>query len=107
MPRIPPVIKPINRYLTIVPHHKKNETQSGVILPDDYAPEKDRYITATVLDVAPDCNEALQKLRAIVCENRSVVVHENMIEDIKVRDKTYHIILENYVVGILRDANEV
>ena len=63
MSKIPPVLKPVNRHMTIIPHVKKNETKAGVLLPDDFKPEEDRYITATVLAVAPDCASSFQKLR--------------------------------------------
>jgi|TARA_R100000030_G_scaffold100043_2_gene92227 co-chaperonin GroES (HSP10) len=106
MSRIPPVLKPVNRHLTIVPHVKKNETSSGVILPDDFEIEEDRYITATVMDVAADCSSAIRTLRGSGSGNRVVVVDRSMIEEIVVRDKSYYTILENYVVGILRGIDE-
>ncbi len=106
MSRIPPVLKPVNRHLAIVPHVKKNETQAGVLLPDDFKQEEDRYITATVLDVATDCSAAFQKMRARSPDSKVVVVERSMVEEIVVADKSYFTVLENYVVGILRGANE-
>ena len=106
MSKIPPVLKPVNRHLTIVPHIKKNETQAGVLLPDDFKQEEDRYITATVLDVATDCAPAFQKMRGHSTDSRVVVVERSMVEEIEVADKSYFTVLENYVVGILRGANE-
>jgi len=106
MSRIPPVLKPVNRHLTIIPHVKKNETQAGVLLPDDFEMEKDRFITATVLDVATDCSTAFQKMRGHSTDSRVVVVERSMVEEIAVADKSYFTVLENYVVGILRGANE-
>ena len=49
MSKIPPVLKPVNRHLTIIPHLRKSETKTGVLLPDDFEVEEDRFITATVL----------------------------------------------------------
>ena len=106
MSRIPPVLKPVNRHMTIIPHVKKNETKTGVLLPDDFEMEEDRFITATVLDVATDCSVAFQKMRGHSTDSRVVVVERSMIEEITVADKSYFTILENYVVGILRGANE-
>ena len=106
MSKIPPVLKPVNRHLTIVPHVKKNETSSGVILPDDFEIEEDRYITATVMDVSSDCSSTIRTLRGSGSGNRVVVVDRSMIEEIVVRDKSYYTILENYVVGILRGIDE-
>jgi len=106
MSRIPPVLKPVNRHLTIVPHTKKNETQAGVLLPEDFKPEESRYIAATVLEVAIDCSDAFQKMRARSPDSKVIVVERSMIEEIMVADKSYFTVLENYVVGILRGANE-
>ena len=106
MSKIPPVLKPVNRHLTIIPHVKKSETQAGVLLPDDFKQEEDRFITATVLDVAADCSMAFQKMRGHSTDNRVIVVERSMVEEISVSDKSYFTVLENYVVGILRGANE-
>ena len=99
-------MKPVNRHLTIVPHIKRSETQTGVLLPDDFKQEDDRYITATVLDVASDCASVFQKMRGHSTDSRVVVVERSMIEEIEVADKSYFTVLENYIVGILRGANE-
>ena len=45
-------LKPVNRHLVIVPHVQKNETNSGVLLPEDFTQEEDRYISASVVDIA-------------------------------------------------------
>ena len=106
MSKIPPVLKPVNRHLTVIPHLKKNETKTGVLLPDDFEVEEDRFVTATVLDVAADCAPAFQKMRGHSTDSRVVVVERSMVEEITVADKSYFTVLENYVVGILRGANE-
>jgi co-chaperonin GroES (HSP10) len=106
MSRIPPVLKPVNRHLTIVPHVQKNETSTGVLLPDGFEPEEDKYITATVIDIASDCSPALRELRGSNSRNKVIVIDRSMMEEIKVRDKSYFTILENYVIGMLRGLNE-
>lgn len=106
MSSIAPVLKPINRHLSIIPHLKKNETSTGVLLPDGFEPEEDRYITATVLDIAPDCSQSFQKMRGHSSLDKTIVIDRSMVEEISIRDKTYYTILENYVVGILRGINE-
>ena len=102
-------LRPVNRHIVIVPHRNQNETQSGVLLPEDFVRDEneDRYITATVVSVARDCSQAFQKLNSRVGEKKQIVVDRSMIEDIALGDKTYHIVLENYVIGILRGLNEV
>ena len=101
-------LHPVNRHIVIVPHVKQNETESGVLLPEDFVRDEneDRYITATVVSVARDCAQAFQRLNSSIGEQKQIVVDRGMIEDIILGDKTYHIILENYVIGILRGLNE-
>ena len=100
---ISPSLKPVNRHLLIVPHFKREEpNESGILLPEDYKPREDRYITATVVDVAQDCAEPFQKLRRGTIAEKTIVVDMSMIEEVSVQDKTNHLILENYVVGLLR-----
>ena len=57
------VLKPVNRHLLIVPHVKKNETNTGVLLPEDYNQDHDSYIDATVIDIASDCDKQFKHLR--------------------------------------------
>ena len=105
---ISPVLKPVNRHITIVPHPRssKTESESSVLLPEDFVVEEDRYITATVLDIASDCSSALRELRGSANKNITIVVARGMIEEIVIKDKSYYTILENYVLGILRGINE-
>jgi co-chaperonin GroES (HSP10) len=99
-------LKPANRHLLIVPHVQKNETNTGVLLPDDYEQEEARYIEASVVDVADDCDKQFKHLRLGNLENNKVVVDRTMVEEVKLKDKTHFLILENYVVGVYRRANE-
>jgi co-chaperonin GroES (HSP10) len=104
---LPAVLKPVNRHMLIVPHiEEKGEQHSGVLLPDNYKPQEERYIVATVVDVASDCASQFQKLRRGTFSERSIVVDRSMIEEVQVKGKVNHLILENYVVGLLRGHNE-
>ena len=99
-------LKPVNRHLVIVPHVQKNETNSGVLLPEDFTQEEDRYISASVVDIASDCSSDFQRLRRISHESGVVVVDRGMVEEVTLNNKTHYIILENYVIGILRGLDE-
>tara|TARA_R100001510_G_C7588100_1_gene158727 strand:+ start:194 stop:520 length:327 start_codon:yes stop_codon:yes gene_type:complete len=101
-----PVLKPVNRHLTIIPHPDEEATSTGVILPDDFKQEESRYITATVVDVASDCSTAFNQLRGSANKNKTIIVERSMIEEIIVKEKSYYTILENYVVGVMRGINE-
>ena len=110
MYKIAPVLKPLNRHLTIILHkNDKNKSQDSnrVLLPDGYSDESsDRYTAATVLEVAPDCSSPFQKIKSFERELRTIIVDSSMVEEITYRDKKYNVILENYVMGFLRGINE-
>ena len=99
-------LKPVNRHLLIVPHVQQNETNTGVLLPDDYKPEESRYIEASVVDIADDCDKQFRHLRLGNVDNNRVVIDRSMIEEVSLKDKTHFLILENYVVGVYRRADE-
>ena len=103
-----PVFKPVNRHMLVVPHiRKQEEDHSGVLLPDDYKPQEERYITATVLDISPDCAAHFRTLcRDTFSKNKEIVIDRTMLEEIKHKDKKYYVILENYVVGLLKETCE-
>ena len=100
-------LKPVNRHLLIVPHFKKNETAAGVVLPEDYETVQSSYIEATVIDVSDDCSKQFNSLRfnAIQLEKK-IIVDRSMIQEVKVKDKIHYLVLENYIVGIYRRADE-
>ena len=100
------ILKPVNRHLLIVPHIHKNENNAGVLLPDDYRPEENQYIEASVIDIAEDCDKQFRHLRYSNIDDNRIVVDRSMIQEITVKDKTHFIILENYVVGVYRRPNE-
>ena len=95
-------LKPLNRHLVIVPHFKKeNKTDHGVLLPEDYKPEQERWVAATVVDVAPDCSANVRNLKPGYSEATEILVDRSMINEITHKGKSFYVILENYVTGIL------
>ena len=108
MPRASTFLKPANRHMLIVPHFRKTEkTSSGVLLPDEYKQEESRYIKATVVAIADDCSAQFRTLRrSSLDENKIVVIDSSMIEEVKFDNKKSYLILENYVIGTLRETNE-
>ncbi len=107
MSKLPQTIKPVNRHLLIVPFFQEKKTTSGVLLPEDYKPEDNRYITAAVLDTAKDCSVDFKKVvkKDYAKDFNEIVVERAMVEEIEVKEKKYYLVLENYVVGILRDVD--
>tara|TARA_R100000005_G_C4891857_1_gene138287 strand:+ start:103 stop:423 length:321 start_codon:yes stop_codon:yes gene_type:complete len=99
-------LKPVNRHLLVIPHVQKNETSSGVLLPEDFKPEENRYIEASVIDIADDCDKQFRHLRYTNIDNNKIVIDRTMIEEVNIKDKTHFMILENYVVGVYRRPDE-
>tara|TARA_Y100000114_G_scaffold154185_1_gene175695 strand:- start:671 stop:970 length:300 start_codon:yes stop_codon:yes gene_type:complete len=94
------IFKPVNRHMTVIPlYQSKKKTQ--VLLPEDFE-EKDRYIQARVLEVAPDCATCFKKMKHETVDP-TIVIDSTMIEEIELNDKKHYLILENYVLGILKD----
>jgi len=89
-----------------VPHFagKEEETASGILLPEDTrAKEGNRYIVATIIDVASDCHDTFKKFKkGTFTEDREMIIDSTMIEEIPYKGKSFYLILENYVVGLLR-----
>jgi hypothetical protein len=85
---------PKNRYL-LVETQKQEDADTGVLLPEGYTLRKDKYVTATVLDTATDCKDT-------IAHGTQVVVDASMLEEVSVSGKTFEIVLENYVVGLLQ-----
>ena len=100
-------LRPLNRNLLIVPHNTtEKKTQSGVLLPEDFEQDLDRYIEATVIDIAPDCSPQLSHLRHGNIEDKVVIVDRSMIEKVMIKDRTHYFVLENYVLGCYGRTNE-
>tara|TARA_R100001510_G_C7585332_1_gene156859 strand:- start:250 stop:567 length:318 start_codon:yes stop_codon:yes gene_type:complete len=93
---------PINRHVLVVPHFSKNENESKVLLPDDFELSKDRYIEATVIDVAEDCTSPIKRLRYGSLDPNKIVIDSSMLEEVILKDKTHYMILENYIVALYR-----
>jgi len=86
------MFNPVNRYILIDMPAKEAETESLIVLPEDYKPEEERYLKVTVLQAAEDVRFKLPRLTTLV-------VDRSMIEEIKVGGSIYNVILDNYVVG--------
>ena len=96
-------LRPVNRHILIVPHFKQKQAEQarGFVLPDSYQQEE-KYIAATVLDVASDCTSALRALKLDRDGHpREVVIDRAMVEEVDFKGKKYYIVLENYVAAIV------
>ena len=98
-------LKPVYRLMLVIPHVQKNETNSGVLLPEDFYPNEVRYIEATVVYIAEDCSSQFRHLKYENIGNNKVVLDRSMLQEINLKEKTHYLILENYILGTYRRPN--
>lgn len=90
---------PVNRHIlielppTVVEQEGNNY---GILLPDDYEPVLSAHVAVKVLDWAEDTSLSLE-------EDQTAVVQRAMVEEIEIGEHVFHIILENYVFGLIEE----
>ena len=88
---------PVNRYIVIeIIEPKSPEIESGIVLPADFKPTEERYISAKAIGWAEDVRFA-KELNA----ESILLIDRSMAEKIKLQGAAVHVILDNYVIGIL------
>ena len=95
--------QPVNRHIHISPEEEENQTISGVLLPEDYNPDRQKYVTAKVISISPDCSSVVKEA---LSNGSKIVVDKSMTEEITLSGQKFHVILENYIIGSLRENNE-
>jgi len=94
------MFKPVNRYIQIDIPKPKPPAPSSLLLPDDYKPAEEMHITAQVIAYAPDVRF---KDQLVMCgQGASVIVDKSMIEEITINNSKINVVLDNYVVGIIK-----
>tara|TARA_Y100000310_G_scaffold312171_1_gene359202 strand:+ start:1139 stop:1414 length:276 start_codon:yes stop_codon:yes gene_type:complete len=89
------ILDPRNRHLLVelLPEEDEQE-KSAVLLPDNYRPVKSPHIAVRLLEKAPDCK--------IQCSHGSVlIVESSMLNEIVHNSHVFHLVLENYVLGVI------
>ena len=90
------MLKPLNRHILIdIKKVGEEKPEPLIVLPEDYKPEKQRYIEVSVLDSAED-------VRMSLATGDKLVVDRSMIEEIVLGPTIYNVILDNYVMGIIK-----
>jgi co-chaperonin GroES (HSP10) len=90
------MFNPVNRHILIDVNNKADPSQESlIVLPEDYSPEIDRHAQVSVLSAAPD-------LRIDVGQGDKLIVDRSMIEEISIGGTIYNVILDNYVLGIIK-----
>ena len=95
------MFKPVNRYIQINLPQVEPQTPSGIVLPEDFKPTEERYSKAEIVAYASDVRF---KDQLAMCGGKgvSVIVDKSMIEEITINNSKINVILDNYVVGIIK-----
>jgi hypothetical protein len=88
--------EPYNRYLWIeILEEQKEEKETSVLLPENYKPQESEFAVVKLKDGSPDCKRRWAR-------GENLIVERRMIREIKLGDKSFHTILENYVLGVIK-----
>ena len=91
------MFSPVNRYIQIELQKAPPAPASTIVLPDDFKPTEERHIIAEVVSYAADV-----RFKDQIVQGASVIVDKSMIEEITVNNKKINIVLDNYIVGIIK-----
>ena len=86
-------IQPWNRRLLIELPREEEQSDSSILLPEDYKPSPNDHLIGKVLATASDATKELV--------GKKVVIPPISIEEIQIDDVTHYLILENYIVAVL------
>ena len=91
---------PFNRHILVdILEEDEQEQEHSFLLPEDYKKQKSPYVLCKVIDFSCDC-------KIDIATNMHIVVQRCMIEQIEIVDKTYYLVLENYVYGSIENEVE-
>jgi len=86
---------PRNRHFLVEPVvEEKSET--AILLPEDYSNPKE-HIIAKLVSFAPDANTS-----ELYEEGDILAVNTSMVQAVDYEGVTYHLVLENYVLGVIK-----
>ena len=93
------MFEPVNRYIQVsISDPEPMKTETGILLPNDYEPKEERYVQASTLAWSPDVRFA-DELRP----NSKIIIDKSMVEEINSNGLTMHLILDNYVLGLIKE----
>jgi co-chaperonin GroES (HSP10) len=87
--------KPVNRYILIDLAFQEEKTEQLIVLPESYKKPEEKHTTVACLSWADDVRFELNYMDELIIDRK-------MVEEIKVGRDTFHLILDNYVLGVLK-----
>jgi len=92
---------PRNRHLLVEHLPEEEKQQPAVLLPENYKPTTEQYIPVRVIQRAPDCSIDNEMYPGLFVEGNIVIVEGSMLNEVKYDGEVYHLVLENYVLGVI------
>ena len=94
------MFKPVNRYIQVkvIDEPVASTTTAGILLPNDYEPTEERYVQAHIVAWSPDVRFAND-----LSENSTAIIDRSMIEEVNSNGSRMHVILDNYVLGLITE----
>jgi len=82
--------------MLIEPCKVEKEEQPTVLLPEGYKlTSNEPYTSAKVVEVSGDCQSEFLTLKG-----KTIIVDTSMVQEININNSVFHLVLENYVLGI-------
>ena len=90
------MLYPLNKHLLVEPINEEKKS-SGVLVPDDIKIDISSYKLVRLIRAHAESS---------LYPNANLVVPTHMIEEVEFLGNTYHLVLENYVVGFFESADK-
>ena len=87
--------KPVNRYIQIDLATRGEKEESIVLLPENFKKPEEKYVQCVCLSSADD-------VRFFLKPKDELIIDRKMVEEITVNHKVFHVILDNYVLGVVQ-----
>ena len=94
-------LHPRNRHLLVELLPEEEKQQQAVLLPENYKPTTERYTPVKVIERSPDCSIDNEMYPGLFVEGNIVIVESSMLNEVKYDGEVFHLILENYVLGVI------
>jgi len=88
------MLVPYNRYLLVEPIDASGDRDDAVVLIPESSVAKPSHTLVKLVGVAPDCEKFNGEAGSVL------LVNTNMLEEIRVAENNYTLVLENHVVGL-------
>jgi|15BtaG_2_1085339.scaffolds.fasta_scaffold42774_2 co-chaperonin GroES (HSP10) len=92
---------PVHRYILVAGTDPQEEKKDFMVLvPEDHKPRSDNFTRVKVLKIPETCT-----IPASVGDD--LVLREAMIEELTLGDNTFYLVLENHVMGVIKNEETI